>query len=78
MQRQLLLALAIKAMNDTLGPEGFVPEALVLGEFPGFRSSLGHVLPCPTLDERAEAAQEARRCMSQHAAETKINRGLKH
>lgn len=27
------LALAVKEMNDTLGPEGLVPSALLFGEF---------------------------------------------
>ena len=34
LQRQVLLALAVKAINDTLGPEGVIPSALVFGEFP--------------------------------------------
>ena len=34
MQRQLLLALTVKAINDTLEPEGIVPSALSFGEFP--------------------------------------------
>ena len=45
MQRQLLLALEIKAMSENLGPEGFFPLALVFGVFPSFRSILGPVLP---------------------------------
>lgn len=32
--KRLALALSVKAMNDTLGPEGLVPSALVFGEFP--------------------------------------------
>ncbi len=66
MQRQLLLALSVKAMNDTLGPEGTVPSALVFGEFPSLRSLSGPVVPRPSLAERAEAAQQARRYMSDH------------
>ena len=34
MQRQLLLALSVKAMNETIGPEGFVPSPLLFREFP--------------------------------------------
>lgn len=30
----LALAVSVKALNDTLGPEGYVPSALVFGEFP--------------------------------------------
>lgn len=32
--KNLLLAFSVKGMNDTLGPEGLVPSALVFGEFP--------------------------------------------
>ena len=40
-QRQVLLALAVKAMNDTLGPEGMIPSALVSGEFSSLRPFQG-------------------------------------
>lgn len=33
-QRQLLLALSVKSINDTLGLDGIVLSALVFGEFP--------------------------------------------
>ena len=49
MQRQVLLALAVKAMNDTLGPEGYVPSSLVFGEFPSLRTFVGPIIPHPTL-----------------------------
>ena len=78
MQRQVLLALAVKAMNDTLGPEGIVPSSLVFGEFPSLRSFVGPAVPRPTLAERAEAAQEARQLMAKHLAQVRINRALKH
>lgn len=32
--RHLALSCAVKAINDTLGPEGIVPSALVFGEYP--------------------------------------------
>lgn len=69
MQRQLLLASAVKAMNDTLGPEGLVPSALVFGEFPSLRSFEGPIIPRPSLSEKALIAQEARRLMSKHLAQ---------
>ena len=72
MQRQLLLALAVKAMNDTLGPEGTVPSALVFGEFPRLRSFEGPIVPRPALAERAEAAQEARPYMAKHLAQVRV------
>lgn len=60
MQRQLLLSLKVKAMNDTLGPEGTVSSGLVFGEFPSLRSLFGSIVPRPTPAEREEAALEAR------------------
>lgn len=32
--KDLSLSLRVKAMNDTLGPEGYVTSSLVFGEFP--------------------------------------------
>ena len=78
MQRQVLLALSVKAMNDTLGPEGIVPSSLVFGEFPSLRTFVGPIIPRPSLAERAETAQEARRLMAKHLALTRVNRALKH
>ena len=78
MQSQVLLAMAVKAMNDTLGPEGTVPSAPAFGEFPSLRSFTSSLVPRPTLAERAQAALKARRYMSQHLVETKVWRALKH
>ena len=76
MQRQILLALSIKAMNDTLGPEGIVPSALAFGEFPSLRSLSGPIVPRLTLAERAHAAQDARGIMTKSLAQAKISRAL--
>ncbi len=78
MQRQLLLALVVKAVNDTLCPEGIVSSALVFGEFPSLRSLSDPILPRPFLAEHAQAAQESRRHMSQHLARTKIHHAHHH
>ena len=56
--RNLILALAVKAINDTLGSEGVVPSALVFGEFPSLRSYMGASIPRDTLAERAIIAQK--------------------
>ena len=53
LQRQMLLALAGKAINDTLGSEGVVPSALVFGEFPSLRTVSGPLVPRPSLAESA-------------------------
>lgn len=36
MKRELVLSLTLKAINDTMGPEGLVPTLLVLGALPRF------------------------------------------
>ena len=59
-QRQVFLAIAVKAMNDTLGPEGTVPSALIFGEFPSLFSFTSILVPRPTLTERAQVALKRR------------------
>ncbi len=78
MQRQLLLALTIQGMNDTLGPEGFEPSAIEFGEFTSLRTFLGLVTPSWSLAERIEAAQEARRHMAKHMSSFKLKQALRH
>ena len=73
----LILAIATKAINDTFGPEGVVPSALVFGEFPSLCSYLGANIPRATLAERAVIAQKARRLMSRHLAGANVNTALK-
>ena len=78
MQRQLLLALALKSMNDNLRPEGIVPSSLVSLEFPSLKSLRITVVPRPSLAERADAAQLTRRYMPQHLAKVKVKRAIQH
>ncbi len=59
--RQLLLALPVKAMNDTLRPEGTAFSVQVFGEYPGVRAFEGLLIPRSSLAECAEVALEARR-----------------
>ena len=62
-ERQLLLSFAVKAFNDTLGPDGLVPSALVFGEFPSpiVTSETRH--PRATIESRAEIANMAQKEM---------------
>ncbi len=78
MRHQLLLALAVKAMNDTLGPEGTVPSALVFGEFPSIRAFEGTVIARPSLAERPEVARETRRYTAKSLAQSRVRRALHH
>ena len=68
MEPRQALALAVKAMSDTLGPEGLVPSALVFGEFsPVFtRSEMRHARA--TLESRAALVALAREEMEKHMA----------
>ena len=56
MQRQVLLALAVKAMNDTLGPEDLVPSSLVFNEFTCLRTFVGPVISRKSLAECTQTA----------------------
>ena len=76
--KALTLAMAVKAMNDTLGPEGIVPSALVFGEYPQVFTESEDPLPRATLDERAKMAEEARAEMEEIMAKMRAARALKH
>ena len=72
------LAASVKAMNDTLGPEGLVPSALVFGEYPKAYTRSETPPPRSTLVERASIAKSARKEMEKHMSEMRIKRALKH
>lgn len=72
------LAASVKAMNDTLGPEGLVPSALVFGEFPRVFTKSETPSERLTLKERASIAQSARKEMGKIMAEMRVRRGLHH
>ena len=71
--RDLALALSVKAMNDTLGPEGLVPSALVFGEFPKLRTKGSKPTPRATLLSRKAVAETARKEMEKQITKMKIN-----
>ena len=76
---QLLLAMSVKALNDTLGPEGLVPSALVFGEYPSTRLYTdGAADPRASLESRARLATAARKEMERHMASVRIKRALRH
>ena len=63
------LQLAVKSMNDTVGPDGLVPSMLVFGvmpRFPPIRADL------PKHEERMRAIQVARTEMTEIVARQKI------
>ena len=76
--RDPALALSVKAMNDTLGPEGLVTSALVFGEFPKIRTQGSKPTPRATIVSRKAVAETARKEMEKHIAKMKINRARNH
>ena len=72
------LAAAVKAMNDTVGPEGFVPSALVFGEFPRVHTASSSATSRPSLSSRAKVANTARSEMEHHMASLRLQRALRH
>ena len=76
--RQLALALAVKAMNDTLGPEGYVPSVLVFGEYPRVHTKSEKPPPKKTLSERSKIAALARKECESIMAKMKVDRALRH
>ena len=77
-EREPLLCFAVKALNDTLEPDGIVPSALVFGEFPSpyTVSATRHLRAL--LESRAEVANMARREMEKGLATARVKRGLRH
>ncbi|OXV05628.1 hypothetical protein Egran_06604 [Elaphomyces granulatus] len=54
--KELALQMAVKAVNDTAGPDGLVPTLLVFGAYPKM-SQLDP--PAPTISQRATAVKKA-------------------
>lgn len=76
--KHLTLSLSVKAMNDTLGPAGVVPSALVFGEYPPVFTRSENPPSRPNLEERAKIASDARKEMERHMAKMRVDRALRH
>lgn len=76
--RNLALALSVKSINDTLGPEGFVPSSLVFGEFPQVYTKSESKKNRPTNLERSRMVNYAREEMEKIMSEIRIKRALHH
>jgi hypothetical protein len=48
--------MAVKAVNDTAGPDGYMPTLLVFGAYPRISADSP---PSPTVTQRAEAIRKA-------------------
>lgn len=75
---ELILSLSVHAMNNTLGPEGLVPVALVFGEYPSTRVLGEPPAQRLSLESRAKLAEAARNEMQYQMAKLRINRALRH
>jgi hypothetical protein len=54
--KELILQMAVKAINDTAGPKGLVPTLLVFGAYPRI---VEYDPPAPTVAQRAAAVKKA-------------------
>jgi len=69
-----ILRIALKGINDTMGPNGLVPSLLVFGVLPSFPSPSRNT---PDQQERFEALRNARAEMESIVAEQRIRKALK-
>ena len=74
LDKHLGLKLAVKAMNDTMGPEGLVPSMLVFGVLPRFPVS---TIDLPNQVDRMNALKSARAEMETIACELKLAQALR-
>jgi hypothetical protein len=65
--------MAVKAVNDTAGPDGLVPTLLVFGAYPRM-STLDP--PAPTITQRATAVRKAMAEVAKIRAERQVNNAL--
>lgn len=74
----LSLKLSSKAMNDTVGPEGRMPSALVFGEYPRVLASEELFSKQATTGGRAQLIDIARERVENELAKARVYRALKH
>lgn len=76
--KTLLLAMAVKGINDTLGPESLGPSLLVFGEYPQSFTKSEASPGRPPADMRAKIAHQARIEMSKEMSKVRLSRALKY
>jgi hypothetical protein len=74
-QKELALQMAVKAVNDTAGPDGLVPTLLVYGAYPRM-SKLDP--PAPSVTDRAAAIRKAMAEVVKLRAKQTVNNALHH
>lgn len=74
LEKAIVLRLALKAMNDTIGPEGLVPSYLVFGSLPKFPTVHASL---PDQRRRMKALESARTEYATIVAKLRIDRALR-
>jgi hypothetical protein len=69
----MALQMAVKAVNDTAGPDGLIPTLLVFGAYPRMTE---YDPPAPTVQQRAKAIEKAMTEVRKAHAERQINTAL--
>ena len=75
LDKEMALQMAVKAVNDTAGPNGLVPTLLVFGAFPRM-SELDP--PAPSIAQRAAAAKKAINEIKELRAKMQVQEALNH
>jgi hypothetical protein len=68
-----ILQMAVKALNDTAGPNGLVPTLLVFGTYPRINADSP---PSPDITQRADAVRKAMRMLRNERAKLNVNRAI--
>jgi hypothetical protein len=69
MSDEAILQMAVKAINNTAGPDGLVPTLLVFGAYPHMTTESP---PSPSMVKRSEAIQKATKALRKIAAERQV------
>lgn len=69
MPDEAILQMAVKAVNDTAGPDGLVPTLLVFGAYPRMTTESP---PSPSMVKRSEAIQKAMKTLRKLTAERQV------
>ena len=72
-EREMILQMAVKAVNDSAGPDGIVPTLLVFGAYPRMTEMDP---PSPSVIKRAEAIRAATKEVRRLHAERQVNDAL--
>ncbi|HEY2455482.1 MAG TPA: hypothetical protein VGI71_23255 [Scandinavium sp.] len=70
---EIILQMAVKAVNDTAGPNGLVPTLLVFGAYPRMTNDSP---PSPSITQRAEAVRKAMKEVRHLHAERQVKDAL--